>query len=163
MKSTLVIFAVPGGGYVSCPGEDLAVVPQQGVCYVLSGRLYEVEKTVESLGPQSGDAKLMELLSLAGDGSQSEAGAVPQIRNLGGPGAAGGLQSTPSRVLLVRLRLLKRTTTTIRIQVPSESKLHVGTDGHPSNTSSAQSGAARGIAPKPAPKREVDRDVRPRK
>lgn len=120
MKSTLVVFAVPGNGYVSCQGEDLATIPQPGVCYVLTGKLYEVEKVFESLGPHNGDAKLMELLSLAGEGA--DAGAVPQIRALGGSQAASGLVTTPSRVLLVRLRLVRKTTTSIRILVPEAAK-----------------------------------------
>ncbi len=107
MNSLLVVFQLPDGSLASVSQEDLASIPAKGSCYLLSGTLYEVERTVESLGPQGGDAKLMELLALVtGDKPVS----LPKIQDLSprdaglGSVAPAGIVQAPKHVLLVCLR-----------------------------------------------------------
>jgi len=129
MNSLLVVFQLPDGSLASLSQEDLASIPAKGSCYLLSGALYEVERTVESLGPQGGDAKLMELLALL---PGNRAGAMPKIQDLSprnagiGSAAPAGILQPPKHVLLVCLRTAAKRSATPKAKAEDLGELHLG-------------------------------------
>lgn len=127
MNSLLVVFALPEGTLASCWAENLAGIPARGRYYLLGGKLYEVVWTVESLGPQGGLSKLTELLSLV---AASKAGTAPVIQDLTSVAGASspGILTGPAHVLLVRLRPVRNSTTSVSPQPDSAGSLqfHVG-------------------------------------
>ncbi|MBU6455565.1 MAG: hypothetical protein KGS72_27585 [Cyanobacteria bacterium REEB67] len=124
----VVIMDVPEGPLLYCRLEDLTLTPERGSSYALNGRLFDVERAVESLNVhsrtsrRSTDEQLIELLQLL-TGDPNAMVRLAHMRNIGAPeetGLAGGIILATSlsftagadRLLYLKLRAVSLTTQT---------------------------------------------------
>jgi hypothetical protein len=124
----VVIMDVPEGGpLLYCRLEDLTLKPERGSSYVLNGRLFDVERAVESLNVhartsrKSTDEQLIELLQvLTGDANALHR--LAHMRNIGSEeeGVAGSIILATSlsftagadRLIYLKLRAVSLTSQT---------------------------------------------------
>ena len=95
----VVIIDVPDGPLLYCRLEDLTLTPERGSSYVLNGRLFDVERAIETLNVysrasrKSTDEQLIALLQML-SGDSNAMVRLASMRNIGtetDTGIAGGI------------------------------------------------------------------------